>query len=295
MRLILATFVALISFAVTASPLAAALIVNGYDTEPAGSYDRFANHDNAPFIGSAYDWSGVGRTSGGFWGVLISPSFVLSSRHYAPSNGEQIRFYKTNDPTGEYLEKSIVSSTVMADSDLILTQLGEATTGVATYAIRNPAANLIGEELYVWGQADTPNYTRLGRNEVSGIWPNFSDPLLVGQGDVIVYDYDTSATGLGPDEAMLASGDSGGPSFIIGPDGPELVGIHWFIYEAKLPDLPFPGSGDTLVTSYINQMNSVMAASGQSVTVAAVPEPGALGLVLAGFSIVFIRRRQRAA
>lgn len=297
MRLISATLVALAAMLVTAKPLAAALVVIGYQAETAGKYDRFANA--AAFIGSAYDWSGVGKTSSDRWGVLISPSFVLSSRHHAPSKTDNIRFYESNDPNGGYVERSIVSSTVMANSDLILTQLGEATTGVATYAIGHPATNLVGEELLVWGRASHPDpflNMRLGRNEVLEVMPGFSSPAeLVGQGDVFIYDYDTTAAGLGADEARIDDGDSGGPSFIVGPGGPVLVGVHWFKYDAELPNY-LEGSGDTLVTSYINEINSAMAAAGSSefVTVA-VPEPGALGLVIAGLSVVLVRRRQPAA
>ncbi len=293
MRWILATFVALIASVATAHPLQAALVVNGYTPATAGKYDRFAN--DASFIGNAYNWSGVGRTTGGFWGVLISPSFVLSSRHHRPSSGEAIRFYLSNDPAGSFVDKSIGSSRIMADSDLVLTQLSDATIGVSTYAIGNPAANLVGKELFVWGQPDGPtamSYERLGRNEVSSVSRNFSAPSeLVGQGDVFFYDYNTSATGLGADEAKVSVGDSGAPSFVIGPDGPELVGIHWFRYDPT-PSGKLGGSGDTLVTSYINEINSAMAATGSSerVTVA-VPEPAALCLVLAGMSLVFVRRR----
>lgn len=302
MRWILATLVGLSAMAVTAHPLAAALVVNGYTPATAGKYDRFAN--DGAFIGSAYDWSGVGRTTSGRWGVLISPSFVLSAYHHMPSVDEEIRFYASNDPSGSYATNTILSRVRLTGtdlslaSDLALIQLGEATTGAATYAIGNPATNLIGRELYVWGQANNSNKylnVRLGRNEVTEVLPNFFASQSLGQGDVFTYDYDTSAAGLGGDEALLTTGDSGGPSFTIGADGlPELVGIHWFTYPDSGPP---QGSGDTLVTSFINQLNSAMAATGSSerVTVAVVPEPNSLGLVLAGLSVVLIRRRQRAA
>src|SRR5690606_38299482 len=112
-----------------------------------GKYDRFANDD--AFIGNAFDWSGVGRTASGRWGVLISPSFVLSSRHHAPAEGEKIRFYLSNDPAGGYDERSIgpsvplTSGGLKLSSDLILTRLHAATENVASYAIRNPTTNLV--------------------------------------------------------------------------------------------------------------------------------------------------------
>ncbi len=303
MRFLLAAIVVLSLVCGSVRPVAAALTIYGYTPETAKQYDRF---DNDPtFIGSAYDWSGVGRTAGGRWGVLISPSFVLSAAHYPPALGDGIRFYASNDPGGTSETRLIDSNVTITDtgigvgSDLLLTRLSLPVTGIATYAIGNPASSLVGEELFVWGQSnkvDSFLNTRLGRNEVTEVATAFSDPVLgASTGDVFVYDYNT-ATGLGADEAKVAGGDSGGPSFVVGPDGNlALVGIHWFAYDAD-PLVPgsLGGSGDTLVTSFIDELNTAMANMGSSerVTVA-VPEPSTLGLCVVVFSAVCFRRRSR--
>lgn len=303
MRSFLAACAAFCLYCSVANCAAAALTVLGYTPATAGQYDRFNNDPS--FIGSAFDWSGVGRTAGGRWGVLISPSFVLSAAHFPPGLGDAIRFYSTNDPTGTYVERTIAANSIITDSgigvgsDLLLTRLSAPVTGIATYAIGNPTANLVGEELFVWGQDNNANAflnTRLGRNEVTQVIPAFSDAGLgASKGDIFVYDYNTTS-GLGPDEAKLATFDSGGPSFIVGPDGNlALVGTHWFNYN---PDPLVPGSlggsGDTLVTSFITELNAAMAATGslERVTVA-VPEPSCLSLVVAGLSLVCFGRRAR--
>lgn len=307
MRLLLAAIVALSLCCVSARPVAAALTVNGYSLATAGKYDRFEN--SLSFIGSAYDWSGVGRTSlaGGRWGVLISPSFVLSAAHYPPAVNDTIHFYPNNNPSSVPESRLIASNTTITQtgnsvgSDLLLTRLSAPVTGISTYAIGNPAMNLVGEELFVWGldnNADQFLNTRLGRNEVTEILPAFSNGTPgAPTGDVFVYDYNTT-TGLGPDEARLANYDSGGPSFIVGPDGKlALVGIHWFNYDPD-PEVPgsLGGSGDTLVTSFIDELNFAMAATGslERVTVA-VPEPSALGLCALGLSLVCFGRRRRSS
>ncbi len=302
MRVFLAAVVALSLCCVSVRPLEAALTVNGYDLAPS-KYDRF---DNDPsFIGSAFDWSGVGRTASSYWGVLISPSFVLSAAHYPPGLGDPIRFYASNDPAGAFEESSILSNTIISQtgiggtSDLLLTRLNAPVTGVATYAIGNPAASFVGEELFVWGQSNKVDpflNMRLGRNVVTEVGAAYTAPGLTGKGDVFIYDYNTTS-GLGPDEAQVVVGDSGGPSFIVGPDGNlALVGIHWFEYSAD-PGVPgsFGGSGDTLVTSFIDELNTAMANLGspERVTVA-VPEPTALSLCVLGLSAVCLGRRRRA-
>lgn len=306
MRFLSAAVVALSLCCVSVRPAAAALTVNGYTPATAGMYDRF--NSDPSFIGGAFDWSGVGRTVGGRWGVLISPSFVLSAAHYPPAPNDIIRFHTDNDPLGTVVSSSIgpmgssytiTDTSIGVGSDLLLTHLSTPVLGIATYAIGNPAKSLVGEDLFVWGQSDKLDQTlnmRLGRNEVTEVATAFSDPKLAGTGDVFAYDYNTTS-GLGADEAKVASGDSGGPSFVVGADGQlALVGIHWFNYD---PDPKIPGSlggsGDTLVTSLIDELNAKMASTGsmERVTVA-VPEPSALGLCMVGLTMVCIRRRRRA-
>lgn len=284
----------------------AGMTVNGYSAATADRYDRFNN--SAAFIGNPHDWSGVGRTTAGRWGTLISPSFVISATHFAPEIGGTIRFYTGNDRNGNFVDRTIVASVALTQpgaprsSDLVLTQLNAPVTGISTYAIAAPtaSANLIGQQLYVWGQADTPQVQssmRLGTNQVFNVIPQLTVSDTSGNlatGSVFVYDYNTAT---GPDEARLITGDSGGPSFLIGPEGPAIVGIHWFNVEpADGLTGNRQGSGDTLVSSFINELNAAMATTGSAerVRVTAVPEPSSVLMLLVGMVVVAHRRSRKA-
>jgi hypothetical protein len=91
---------------------------------------------------------------------------------------------------------------------------------------------------------------------------------------------DVHNLGTGNTEAMLASGDSGGPSFIQIAGTWELAGIHSFIASPGLPldvdnvrDSSFGElSGDTRLAFYAQWIDSVTG----------VPEPGSWALIVAG-------------
>ena len=110
-----------------------------------------------------------------------------------------------------------------------------------------------------------------------------SDPALFGVPNL----------GTGTTEAMLASGDSGGPSFIRTPTGIQLVGIHSFILS---PGPPYDVSqatnssfgeiaGDTRLANYAPWIDSVVGTS--------MPEPRGWALLSAGLIglMLFARRR----
>jgi hypothetical protein len=302
MRFALPVYLGLLILVAGESVSLAGLTVNGYSAATADRYDRFNNSAN--FLGNPHDWSGIGRTSSGRWGTLISPSFVIGAAHFPPELGTSIRFYSSNDPAGGFVDRTIGASVALTQlgfpgsSDLVLTQLSAPVTGINIYPIAAPMspASLIGQEIYVWGQADTPQVQtamRLGRNEVFNVIPALNDRVSVGS--VFVFDYNTT-TGLGPDESRVVTGDSGAPSFLMGPDGPAIVGIHWFnTVPADNLTGNLDGSGDTLVSSFISELNNAMAATGSSqrVMVSAVPEPAAGMLLALGALVTLIRRRPR--
>jgi len=86
--------------------------------------------------------------------------------------------------------------------------------------------------------------------------------------------------GTGNTEAMLANGDSGGPSFIQVAGTWELAGIHSFTFSPGPPvDIDEVGnssfgelSGDTRLAFYAQWIDSVTG----------VPEPGSWALIVAG-------------
>ena len=106
---------------------------------------------------------------------------------------------------------------------------------------------------------------------------------------MIIYDYDGL---LDPDtttdEAWLATGDSGAPSFVVWNGELALVGVHWF--KLTLADDGLDGSGDTLVSAYISDLEAAMVGEG----VTTVPEPGSIALGLLACAALFTRRRRAA-
>lgn len=301
-RVVIPLFV--LCFLAHSLPASAALTIAGYDPQ---RHERFLN--DADFIGSGYDWSGVGRNESGRWGVLLSPSFTVSATHAAPAIGSTLRFYATNDLGGSFVERQVVASTAVTQSgqvnssDLVLTQLSGPASGIMHYPVLSLPTldDYVGQELFVWGQSssDPAQYTmRLGRNEITAVLPTFSHPNLGSSiGDAFIYDYDT-VNGVGDDEARVAGGDSGGPSFVIAAGGvPAVVGTHWFNYDGASVGVS-QGSGDNLVPSFIDEMNSLMASSGSSerlTIISAVPEPSTLLLVTLAVGPLLFRREPRVA
>lgn len=273
-----------------------ALTVQGIDPN---RHDRFNNSPS--FIGNPYVWAGIGQNAGSAWGTLISPTFVLTTAH-GPVSGA-VRFYQSNNSGGTFVERTVISGMQVAGTDLYLARLNAPATGITPFpiAVSPNASDFLGQSLFVFGlsgPAVTQANQRLGRNVIDQVIPGFSNPNLVGAGDVFVYDFDNPG-GVGADEARVEGGDSGGPSFVLINGQPSLVGIHWFQVLAGGMDFPNGGSGDTLVSSYINQINTSITTLGGSETISTlnivvVPEPSSLMLAaFAGsFSWVAARRRR---
>ena len=279
-----------------------ALTIQNYNST---QHDRFAN--NANFIGNGFNWGGVGRTSGS-WGTLISPTFVLTATHAAGAG--PIRFYTSNDPNGGYVQRNIVQNIAITQSgsnkpsDLTLSRLDSAVSGVDFFPILDlpTSAQYINQTLFVFGlstSGDPFTNVRVGRNQIDDILPLFSHPNLNGgnsKNDVFTYDFDNPG-GLGADEARVEGGDSGGSSFVIANGKPALVGIHWFQYDARDFAGGKLGSGDTFVSSFVDELNAAIAATGsleQVQAITAVPEPSTLLLVSAFLGTALLHRRTRA-
>jgi hypothetical protein len=278
-----------------------ALTIQNYD---AAEHDRFAN--NASFIGNGFNWGGVGRTSGS-WGTLISPTFILTATHAAGSG--PIRFYTSNDPNGGFVQRNIVENITLTQagsdkpSDLTLSRLDSAVTGVDFFPILDlpSSAQYINQEIFVFGLSNTGDpftNVRVGRNNIDEILPLFSHPNLNGgnsKNDVFTFDFDNPG-GVGADEARVEGGDSGSSSFVIANGTPALVGIHWFQYDATDFAGGKLGSGDTFVSSFVDEINAAIAATGsleQVLLITAVPEPSTVLLVSASLSGALCSGRTR--
>ncbi len=272
------------------------LIVRGYNAADAGVHDRFVN--DAAFIGGGHDWSGVtsgmAGSSGAGWATMISPTYFLSANHYRPSNGTDLTFYHTNDTAGGSDTRTVMNGMSLG-GDLFLGRLTSAVSSdVAIYPILNPSLAL-GSEIHVMGLASTTDKgrnQRMGRNVIERVEHDFDTGI--GIGDIFTYDYDSTG-GVGDDEARLAGQDSGGPSFVIHDGAPALVGVHWFIYsddvDGEWGDSP-TGSGDSFVPGYITEINDALAGSGESITIAGVPEPSSFFLAALFCGRTMIGRRR---
>jgi len=249
--------------------------------------------------------------SGSRWGTLISPSFLVTATHF-PVTGT-VRFYGTNDPNGPFEERSVAQSITLTQdgqpgtplpSDITLIRLNAPVTDAAFYPILNLPSNsgYLNQTIYTFGQAEGTSVTsqRLGRNQIDAVIPNleFRDNTDNDyRNDVFLFDYDNPG-GVGADESWVRGGDSGAPSFIIVNGQPALVGLHSFRYTAEsFGGIYGFGSGDSLISSFVDELNEAMASTGSSerVTVlTAVPEPSCLLVVLAATgSLALVSRRRR--
>lgn len=263
----------------------AELVIRGYSPGTADRYDRFLNSPS--FIGNPYDWSGVARTSAGRWATMVSSNYFLSATHFAPSIGDMLTIYGSNDISGPQQEVEIIGGQQIAGTDLWLGEIDVA-TNFTTYGVLDNTS-VVGHDVFMFGLVNSGPVTaqmRLGRNTVEAYFQDF--PLGGSTGDIYLYDYDDPTGGVGDDEAKVEGGDSGAPTFLIMDGKPVLLGFHWFKYEGGDFSDASTGSGDTAVARYISDVNQAMVGQ-QLVTV--VPEPGALTLFTLPIVGWVIRRR----
>ncbi len=209
-------------------------------------HDRFYTGADKAFIGADFSWSGIGRLadptgSGTNWkfATMISENYFITAQHFKPNRADDpagtlppnVRFYRTNDPQGEFWESPIAVSGSnytglrIGSTDLWVGKLASPPPGWVTrypLAKQHEATNYLSyaeHEIFVVGQ-DSP------RSLASGRWGRNEIDRVSGTGE-LAWSYDLSG-GLGADEARTVSGDSGGPSFLTVGQLPVLAGIHTF-------------------------------------------------------------------
>lgn len=283
----------LLLLAVMPSAANAALLIQGYS---ANLHDRFYSGADKAFIGAAYDWSGIGQVPAGpatdanRFVVMISPSYFLTSKHYAPNAGSSVVFYPDNTTANpqSYTVSSTWHFTTMAGFDSDLT-LGKLTTPVDTALIHPYSVMPYPDSLPAWsGLIDVYGQPqRVGRNVADDIVALYDSTHNVELA-AMRYRYDTGAdpNSLGADEALLVAGDSGGPSFAVINGKLVLVGIHYGLMNDGITSI------DSYVPYYLSDLQGQLALTGESIAVA--PEPSTLMLLLGG-PLLLIRRRRRAA
>jgi len=230
-----------ITLAAVAAPTAATMLISGYD--PA-LHDRFYSGADRAFIAEGYDLSGVGRSASGQWGTMISDSYFVSAAHWHPSGS--LTFYSDNTTVSAHTY-AIAGGQKIGDTDLWLGKLAtplDPAHNIAPFATEQytSASDYTGQIIYTYGQPHI-----IGRNEITRVTTSVAGSST---GTAIKYYYDDP--GLGIDESMLQSGDSGGPSFGVVDGQLVLWGVHWYIGSSS------PYSGDTLVPYYADLLSSLM-------------------------------------
>jgi secreted trypsin-like serine protease len=220
----------------------------------------------------------VTDTSGALTATNIAVSFDSGAVTASVSSASQIAVFSSwNGVLGE-------------NDDLALLRLDTAVTSVAGYALYTSSA--LGKTVLVAGYgltgtgaagATTGSWGTLhyGYNQYESYFSNASSSIL--------YDFDSGSSannlfgslGLGSSEAMIASGDSGGASFVSLSGVLYLAGVHSFGGTAGVGDVDSALNssygeigGDTQIYSAAN-LSWI-----QSVT--AVPEPSVSALLLCG-------------
>ena len=237
-------------------------------------HERFYQGADKDFLASQLDWSGVGRSVGPGrtpWLTMISPSYFISSAHFAPDFGEPIIFNHTNDPNGPSEQHARKSVRLFGGTDTLLGKLSTPVSDkVAKYAIYPLLDNLSdyrNKEIYLVGRSPftQPSQTQfdvaIGRNSINSVSSisRFNEFSLK-------HSFDPSS-GFSPDEAGVVTGDSGAPSFILEGNQLALISTHWGVRD------------DAFLPSHLRTIRSIVEAGGESL-VEFVPEPTSLGLIV---------------
>jgi hypothetical protein len=261
-----------IALAATIASLAAAdMFLQGIAGDHAISArsDRFYTGADRAFVGEAFDWSGVGRSSNGAWITMISPTHFVSANHYHPNAGDTITFFEGNTLVGRshaYTVDSFGYDTSYGgqSSDLWLGRL--TTPLVAKHRIATYPVLALGSDgaytdmfMYAYGY---PN--RVGTSRIGAIVDDFE----IGRTRTMRFWFHaTEGTGTGPTDCHLIGGDSGGPSFVLVGGRLALVGVHFTTNDTNgVPDpedswpFGFGWSGDSFVPFYIAQLDANMGA-----------------------------------
>ncbi len=242
-------------------------------------YDRFNNDPS--FIGSAFNWSGVGHANDATWATMISPSYFVSANHYHPGTGDTVKFFYSNDPMAGSETRTVIGGTQIGNGDI---WLGELDAPVSAQVAKYPIFSLpYGDSyydtepvIYTFGigtGSDVYTQQRLGRNQIDSVRTDLLDIGDPYPGYNFRWDYQNPG-GIGPNESVVQSGDSGGPNFVLvnagGGSLPAVIGMN-------LTYTPV-GSGSSFIPQYIGGLQASMAGGDQPSLVSTTPLIGDFNL-----------------
>ncbi len=223
----------------------------------------------------------VTDTSGTIDTSSIALSFKSGSVTASVSSASQISVYAGWD-----------GKTLGENDDLALLKLDTTVTAVSGYALYTSdpigltvlltgyGLTGVGSSGTVSGSFGTLHY---GYNQYEAFYGSLSGSILYDFDDGTRRNNVFGSNGLGIDEAMIASGDSGGGSFVSLSGQLYLAGVHSFGNGGTFGSI----GGDTLVYSAANLA--------WIETVTSVPEPATWGLWLTGLGAVGGWRRRAMA
>lgn len=274
-------------------------------TDPAG----WLGNADARLAGvGQVQFSGGGTCSAS---LLDGGAWVLTAAHCAASSGGQVSFLG-GTVTALFSQPSQVhvfptwtgvgadGSGLGHNNDLALIRLDQAVTQVAGYALYS-GSDPIGLDVLVTGYGQTGLGTTgavAGSGGTLHWGRNTYDTRLVG-GQSAVFDFDSGASanslfgglGHGTAEASLASGDSGGASFIDVAGSLRLVGVHSFIGRDDLGLADVDGHLNSSFGEFAGDTELVTQANRDwLLAVTAVPEPAAAWLWVLGLVAITARR-----
>ena len=259
-----------LSWFVSSAPAPAAMVVEGYN--PA-NHDRFYVGSDKAFIGDPYNWSGVATNGSASWATLVTPDYFLSATHAHPAIGSTLKFYDANNPSGPYETATVASgqgiSLEVGTSDVWLGKLtAPVSSNITVYPVYAPPVPLdaVGQIVYTFGLSTSSTASqnqRLGRNVISS---------QIGGATNCYFTYNYDTPGLGADESLGISGDSGAPGFVIVNGVPALVGTVSQGDQATY-------TSDSYISRCVSQIDAAMV--GEQLTTI-VPEPGTLGMLALG-------------
>lgn len=232
--------------------------------------DRFAN--DAQFIMSQYDLSGVAIADNGRFVTMVSNNVFLSAHHFYPSNGSSVTFYATNDSAGGSAVRTVQSSQRIGTTDIRIGILNAplssayktynfSTEDIDSFSIDPNAftqSDIYLQNAYILGRSPSTfsisQDLAVGRNVID----NFGSITVSGTTDLaaITTVNDNGDTNYVTHEAKLNIGDSSAPMFIDdGNGGLTMVGINWFIGNDGSNDIngqSYLGNYDTEIQDYID-------------------------------------------
>lgn len=272
----------------------------------AASNDRFAN--NGAFIGGGLDWSGVGRSSDGHWGTMLTPSVFLSANHYHPGVGSVMSFFPGNDPGATAVARTVASGQRIGSTDLWVGFLSTAVpASITAYEFAQmpltegtfAASALYDLPIFMGGisptgtgyGAGTATVQTVGTNRLEGFFEDATDDGHVATGNILATVQNlTGDAGFGFThtgfETQLQGGDSGSPLMLLADGRLMLAGIAWAIGTIDIdPDLTNKTERPITAFTYTGSY------AGEILTL--IPEPGVAMLALLAGGLLAMRRRRR--